>query len=181
MSLTTRITGRDLSGTEVEILATIPSDTLTAAGIGGMMTNSIGLNYDEATSRFEFERSNITRTVLSSANRSANATSSLITNPSCRGAMFFLDITSAFPGSGSTTVALVVQARDPVGGRFVTIATGTQQSASGTSLLVVYPGISASANGVAQPLPREFQVIGQMSTGATSKDVTFSIGMQFIK
>lgn len=139
------------------------------------------LQYNGST--FEHVRANFSQILRAAATASANVTISAITNFNCRGAIFFLDIASV-PGSASTTVALKIQGIDPAAGRAVTIATLAQRGTSGVSAVVVYPGIATSAGSalaqVSMMLPRDIQVIASFSTGATSKDVVFSIGMEWI-
>lgn len=100
------------------------------------------------------------------------------------GAIFMLDITQV-PGSASTTVALKLQALNPAsGGRPMTVATLAARGTSGVSALVVYPGVTPSAGSalaqVSFPLPKQYQLIASFSTGATSKDVVFSLGQMNI-
>lgn len=127
---------------------------------------------------FEYERTITTLEVFESAIRSATATSTDIDNQGFSGAQFYLNITSV-PGSGSATVALIIQGRDPVSGNYVNMFT-SQQVSAGTTLVQLCPAISASANGLATALPRTFRVLAAVSAGATSKDVVFSVGMSFV-
>lgn len=84
---------------------------------------------------------------------------------------------STLPGSGSTTLALKIRSVNPVTGGFFTLLSGAARSASGTTVMMVGPGISASALGVAANVPRALSFLVSQSSGATSKDVTFSIGL----
>ena len=112
-----------------------------------------------------------------------------IINQNCRGALFFLRPT-AWPGSGSTSLALKIKmAQDPVaaGGTQPTIASFVSQGLSaGTSAgaaYLVYPTAvtgGLSANTVVSPLPRNYQVIVSLSTGATSKETTFSLSVMHL-
>lgn len=128
------------------------------------------------------------RILMPSTSLSAS-TAIAVTNFAGRGAMFFMNITSAFPGSGSTTYALKVKAIMPNAVlSAVTIAACAPMSASGVSTLIIYPGAlrsstapSASTDAAMAvfgcPLPRTFNVVVSLSTGATSKEVTMSLGM----
>lgn len=126
----------------------------------------------------EFVRANFDQTVRASGTASATVTSADITNYNFSGAVFFLDITSV-PASGSATVSLSIQGKDPTSGKYTTLFTSAQVSA-GTTAVMLHPGISASANGMSLILPRTFRVQSNVSAGATSKDVVFSVGMSFI-
>ncbi|SRR6266404_4442870 len=115
-----------------------------------------------------------------------------ITNFAGRGAYFFMNITSAFPGSASTTYALKIQMKQPNAQlSAVTLAAMTPASASGVYVLCVFPGAlrsstapSASTNAALAvfgcPLPANFNVVVSLSTGATSKEVVMSLGMTTI-
>ncbi|MGH7273253.1 MAG: hypothetical protein ACREIQ_02175 [Nitrospiria bacterium] len=115
-----------------------------------------------------------------------------ITNFAGKGAYFFMNVTSAFPGSGSTTVALKVKMIPPnATASAVTLAAMVPRSASGMNVLCIYPGAlrsstapSASTDAImavfGSPLPRTFNVVASMSTGATSKEIVLSLGMTAI-
>jgi len=128
----------------------------------------------------EFIRANIEDTVRVSGTASATVTSADITNFNFSGAIFFLDITS-LPASGSTTVALAIQAKDPTSGKYATLFTSAQVSAVGTTAVMIYPGLSSSANGTTGILPRTFRIQSNVSAGATSKAAVFSVGMAFLR
>lgn len=132
-------------------------------------------NGDQFTVR---EGNQTSQTLLAVGTILSASTAVTVTNFGCRGAIFTLDIAS-FPGSASTTVALKINVIGP-GARTQTIATRATLSTSGMSVLVVYPGISASAGGVSSPLPKTFSVQLSLSTGATSKEVALSLGMMRI-
>ena len=142
---------------------------------------SIQVGYNGSS--YDTLRVNQGMSLRAAATASANVTIGPITNINAKGGVFFLDITS-LPGSASTTVALKLQMVDPGAGRFITIGTLAQRGTTGVSALVVYPGIAASAGSalaqVSFVLPRTLQLIASLSTGATSKDVVFSIGMGLI-
>lgn len=138
------------------------------------------LQYNSNADTFEFTRGNVNGgEIFASAVRSATVTSVALTNLNHRGATFFVNIT-AVPGSGSATVAVVVQGQDPVSLGWLEL--GRSQDRSASFAVTFYPGgISDSAtNRVSMALPRDIRVLGAVSAGATSKDVTFSIGMEWI-
>lgn len=127
----------------------------------------------------ELVRANNEQTVFASQQASATITSADITNFNCSGAIFYLDITSV-PASGSATVALIIQGKDPTSLKYANIFTSAQVSA-GTTAVMIYPGLSSSANGITNILPRTFRVLAAVSAGATNKNVVFSVGMSFLK
>lgn len=133
------------------------------------------LAYDGA-SYSTIEGNQTATTLLASSSLSASTAIAGIANPNCKGALFILDVT-ALPGSGSTTIALKLQTVLP---RTATFAARAAVSASGAAVFMVYPGISASAGGVASPLPRTFNALISLSTGATSKECVLSLTMMRI-
>lgn len=134
--------------------------------------------YNESS--YETLRGNTGFQLRAALTASANVTIGPITNINASGGYFWLDIAS-LPGSASTTIALKIQATNPVTGRFITIGGLAARGTSGNAAVVIYPGIAASAGSalaqVNMVLPRNLQVIASLSTGATSKDCVFSIGM----
>lgn len=182
MGIVNQIAGENQSGVERTVLvqhltagvALVPDVGDPAAPlIAGALTHQHNL------SGWENVVNNAAFAVFASAVRSATVTSADLTNLNNSGAMFFLNVSSV-PGSGSTTVALIIQGKDPVSGGYVSLFTSGQVS-TGTTAVMFHPGISASANGVAAILPRTFRVLAAVSAGATSKDVTFAVGMSFVR
>jgi hypothetical protein len=122
--------------------------------------------------------------ILMAATSLSASTAIPVTNWNGRGIMAFMNITSAFPGSASTTYALKVRAVNPLSaGTYVVLGSATPRSASGVSTVTIYPGIAASAGPNAQInmcVPRDIQIVASLSTGATSKEVVLSLGMMII-
>lgn len=116
-----------------------------ADGVGG---------YSDESGNTEF-------TILTSAARTALATSANIPNPNLRGLVVFLDVT-AVGGTGGLT--LEVRGIDPLTTKQVNLlSASTPVTATGTYLYVVSPGASvpAGANVIqasALPLPRTVRV-----------------------
>lgn len=121
---------------------------------------------------------NQTATALLATSTSLSASTAIagISNRGCKGALFLLDV-SAVPASGSTTIALKLNIDSP---RTATFAARAAVSAAGIVTFMVYPGISASAGGIASPLPRTFSAKLSLSTGATSKECVLSLSMMRI-
>lgn len=181
MAMVNQVAGVNQSGNERTALVqhfTASATVTPAAGDPGapLMVGALQLQSNDTV--FEARRSNIERTLRAALTASANVTLSTV-NVNAKGAIFFFDIAS-LPGSGSTTLALKVQMVDPAAGRTAILAAGVARSASGLTTLVVYPNaISAvSATKVTNfPLPRTVQCYVSQSSGATSKDCVWSIGM----
>lgn len=123
-----------------------------------------------------------TSTVLMASSSLSASTAISVTNFYGRGAMFFMNITSAFPGSASTTYTLKIKTAMPnATASSAVLCACSPRSASGAVVLVVYPG-AALTQGAALtvagfPLPLNFTVVASLSTGATSKEVVMSLGM----
>ena len=124
-------------------------------------------------------------TIIMASTSLSASTAVPVTNWTGRGIMAFMNITSAFPVSASTTYALKVKAIDPTAANsFVTIGAATPRSASGVSTVTIYPGIAVSAGvncQVNMVCPRDIVIVASLSTGATSKEVVMSLGMMILK
>lgn len=110
--------------------------------------------------------------VLTLTAASANATSTTITNPNYRGVRVGIDVTAISGTSPSLTVSIV--GVDPVTGSTFTLLQSAAISATGYSTLLVYPGITATANETADNvLPFNWQITAAI--GGASPSVTASI------
>lgn len=123
-------------------------------------------------------------TVDMAASSLSASTAISITNTNYAGIFAWMNVTSAFPGSASTTYTLKIKAVSPLSaGATIIIGAAAARSTSGMSSLVIYPGIlnSAGANAqVSMVLPRELQIVASLSSGATSKEVVLSLGHTFL-
>ena len=90
----------------------------------------------------------------------------------------------SIPGSASTTLALKIQALNPVSGDFFTIASTNARSATGVSNLQISPFMAAASAGGIQTqvqslVPKDLRALVSLSTGATSKECVFSLSVHF--
>ena len=109
-------------------------------------------------------------TVLASAARTATNNSSDITVYNGRGLVVFVDIT-AYTAGGLTAK---IQAKDPVSLKYVDVLTSASLAATGTTRLVVYPGVTAAANlAVSDVLSRAMRVRVEH---ADATSITYSVG-----
>lgn len=118
--------------------------------------------------------------VIASGAINATGNSADMTNENARGALVIVDI-SAVSGT-SPTLTVKLQAKDPISGHYADIpgATTTALNATGTTLLVVYPGAAVTANSsVSQPLPRTWRVAYTLG-GSASPTVTASVSVQYV-
>ena len=91
-----------------------------------------------------------------------------------KGAVFVLDITAK---TGTLTHDVKIQYLDTGSGKAVDVpgASFAQKSATGTSQLSVYPGLTASANvAVTQVLTKNLRVVSVVG-GSASPDSTFTL------
>lgn len=148
----------------------------------------------DGETRYGVQTGNTTASAVAVLNTVISASTAYnVINQNCRGALIYFRPT-VFPGSGSTTIALKVRmAQDPIaaGGVQFLLASFAAVSGSAGIAYMVYPntapaggatGFSAGATGnyVNQALPRNYQILLSLSTGATSKEVTFSLSVMHI-
>lgn len=104
----------------------------------------------------------------------ANSDSGDLVNANCKGIKLVIDITA---NSGSSpTLTVTIKGKDPVSGKYYTILASTALASVATTVLTVYPTITASANSIAQDhLPRTFKVLYTIG-GSGGPTVTATIG-----
>lgn len=128
------------------------------------------LNYLFNGTDFSAEESNREITVLASAARTSTTDSANFTNISSRGAHFVINV-SALAATPSITVT--IQGRDPISGNFYDLLVSNAITTVGTTVLKVYPGITAVANGAANDiLPRTYRV---RVAHADADSITYSV------
>lgn len=118
--------------------------------------------------------SNTLFTVFSSGTITATTNSNDQQNLGRRGLRLVLDVT-AISGT-SPTLDVKLQAKDFASGKYIDItgAAFAQKTATGTDDLVIYPGITSTANRrVSDVLPREWRIVA--TVGGTTPSVTFSL------
>jgi hypothetical protein len=110
--------------------------------------------------------------VLGSASRSGTTTSQTFNNYEHRGAHVLIDVTVA---PGTDTVTPKIQGYDPTTDTYYDILVGSAIDATGTTVLKVYPGIAAVANGSASDfLPTAWRVV---MTHSAATDFTYSVSV----
>ena len=113
--------------------------------------------------------------MLPSAARTAATTSEVITNSDYRGCHIIIDVT-VDPASASITPT--IQGYDTVSGKYYTLLVGNAIAAVGTTVLRVYPGLTASANVTANDiLPSKFRV--SMAVADTDS-MTYSVSASLV-
>lgn len=142
-------------------------------GSSGHAVGVIGLLYNGASK--DLPRANVEGTALASAARTASTQSADIVNYNGRGVLVFVDVTAV---TATPSITVAIEGKDPVSGKYFTLLTGAALTAVSTQLLVVYPGVTETANAdVATPLPRTWRV---NVTHADADSITYSIGYAII-
>lgn len=135
------------------------ADVSGGGSFGETDTNGLvvaSLNYLFNGTDFSAEESNRNTTILASAARTSTTSSGTQTNRSNNGAHFLFNVTAV---PGGDTVTPRIQGREPVSGDFYDILVGPAISATGLTVLKIYPGIAALANGAANDiLPLQYRV-----------------------
>lgn len=122
-----------------------------------------------------FAQQNIGGSLLASGARTATASSPDTANVSGRGVHVIIVISAYTSGTWTPTI----QGKDPVSGNYYTLLTGAGLTGTGTTVLKVYPGITASANVAASDIvPRTWRV---QVAGSASPVATFSVGFSLIQ
>lgn len=117
-----------------------------------------------------------TNTVFSSANRIDAANSTDQNNYTYRGAIVVVDITGF---DGGTNVTFTIEGKDPESGKYYTVLASSAKTATGTTVLQVYPGMAASTNLKAdQPLPKTWRVA--VTKNGTFTNLTYSVSATMI-
>jgi hypothetical protein len=105
-------------------------------------------------------------TPFASGSRSATTNSAVLSNvpAGAKGVWLVLDITTATAG----TLDCKLQRHDPASGKFVDIpgAAWAQKTTTGTSELVVYPGVAETANvSVSDAITDAWRIVATIVTG----------------
>lgn len=137
-------------------------------GIGNMM-------WGIAAGVWERWRNNGTATVLASAARTATNQSADQTNYNWRGLHLIINVTAIVD---TPSVVFTIQGKDPISANYYTILASAAIVGTGTTVLKVYPGITAAANlSVSDILPRVWRVD---ATHADADSATYSIAAVLI-
>jgi hypothetical protein len=109
-------------------------------------------------------------TLIPSAAYTATVTSGDQDNTQFRGVHVVINVSSYTNGNFTPKI----QGKDPASGTYYDILVGPAISATGATVLKVYPGIGSAANGAAQDiLPKTWRVT---VIGASTPSATLSVG-----
>lgn len=118
------------------------------------------------------------RALTLAAQAAATVNGTDLENMSARGAVFVIDIT-AISGT-NTTATFTVEGKDRSSGKYYTILASTALNGTGTTVLRVYPGLTAAANlTVNDVLPGAFRVKAVVAADA-NPSVTATVGASLI-
>lgn len=119
---------------------------------------------------FAIAQSNVLGTLLTSSARTTTTASADVTNTSTRGAHVLVVVTAYTSGLWTPTI----EGKDPVTSNYYTICTGPVISATGTTIVKVYPGLMAqdTTNVICNDfLPRTWRL---NMVGGSTPSATFS-------
>lgn len=115
------------------------------------------------------------KTLFASAARTATVNGDDITNLGWRGAHIVIDVTAI---DATPSVVFTVQGKDRVSGKYYTILASAAITGTGTTVLRIYPDLTAAANTVVNDvLPECFRVI---ATHADADSITYSVGASLL-
>lgn len=145
------------------------TDALDPTTQAAIFANNFPMLYNGST--FDRQRANIEQTILTSAARTANTTSSDFTNYNGVGLHLIIDVTSI---TDTPSIVPTIQGKDPVSNNYYDVLVGAAITSTGTNVLKVAPGIVASPNAAARDfLPRTWHVsIAHDDTDS----ITYSVG-----
>lgn len=116
-----------------------------------------------------------TVTVFSSSARTATENSSVFTNEGYRGLHVVIDCTAS---SATPSVVFTIQGYSSLGDDYYTLLASAAITGTGTTVLKVYPGLTAAANTVASDvLPPQWRVI---ATHADADSITYSVAANLL-
>lgn len=108
--------------------------------------------------------------ILASAARTATVNSDTQTNDKFRGGHVIIDVTAA---TDTPSVTPKIQGLDPLSGKWYDLLEGAAITGTGTTVLKVYPGITAAANvAVSDLLPAKWRVT---MTHGDADSITYSV------
>lgn len=121
---------------------------------------------------------NIEQSVFALSARTETANSGDMINRFGAGVLLTLDITAV---GGTPTLDVKVQVKDTISGKYTDLpnAAFAQKTGTGTSILIIRPGLTASANAVVNSiLPRVWRAVATIGGGSPS--LTFSLGAAYL-
>jgi hypothetical protein len=114
-------------------------------------------------------------TVFSSAARTASENSADLSNPYARGAVIVIDVTAV---TATPSVVFTVKGKSALGSDYYTILASAAITATGQTVLRIYPGLTAAANVTASDvLPATWRV---EAVHGDADSITYSVSANLI-
>lgn len=114
-------------------------------------------------------------TVFSSAARTASENSADLSNPYARGAVIVIDVTAV---TATPSVVFTVKGKSALGSDYYTILASAAITATGQTVLRIYPGLTAAANVTASDvLPATWRV---EAVHGDTDSITYSVSANLI-
>lgn len=117
----------------------------------------------------------VRKTVYASAARTATPTADPLTTDGARGVHIVIDVTAV---TSTPVVTPTIDGFDPLSGKWYNLLTGAAITATGTTVLKVYPGITAVANGAASDVVPDVFRVGMAH--ADSDSATYSVSAHLV-
>lgn len=115
------------------------------------------------------------KTLYASAARTATPTATSQTTDGARGGHFVIDVTAV---TSTPSVVPTIDGFDSLSGKWYNLLTGDAITATGTTVLKVYPGIAATANAAAADvIPDVFRLV---MTHADTDSITYSAAVHLV-
>lgn len=114
-------------------------------------------------------------TVLESAARTTSPSRVDLSNNHARGVIVVIDVTAV---TATPSVTFTIEGKDPTSGQYFDILVSAAVTATGQTVLRVYPGLTAAANTIASDvLPLAWAVSAEH---ADADSITYSVGASLI-
>ena len=118
---------------------------------------------------------NFNAIALESAARIATNNSDDLTNSQHRGCHVIIDVTDI---TATPSVVPTIQGKDSLSGKYYTLLVGAAITATGTTILKVYPGLTADANLVTNDIvPSKFRIL---MTHGDADSITYSVSVSLV-
>ncbi len=115
-------------------------------------------------------------TLFPSAARTTSQTGADQTNLTARGLHVIIDATAI---TATPSVTFTIQGKDPTSGKYYTILASAAITGVSTTVLRVYPGLTAAANTTANDvLPLTWRLI---TTAGDADSLTYSVGVNMLQ
>jgi hypothetical protein len=145
---------------------------------GWLITAACGFAYNDSGANnqsYDRWRNNTNIEALASAARTASVNSADLINYNAKGLHLIIDVTAI---TDTPSITVEIQGKDEVSGKYYAILTSAAIVATGTTVLKVFPALTAVVNTVANDiLPRIWRV---SVTNADADSITYSVAANLV-